>query len=147
MPDRLTPGDGQDVFTRYKRAREQRDVDAMLELYGPDAEYRTDPFADPLVGALAIRAYWNQVASEQAHVEFDAERVWVSGRTVLASWHAAHTLRASAGRVRTRGFSTVELDDDGAIARMRDWALQREVGTDAKFDAEQEPATGEQHDG
>lgn len=147
MPDRLTPGDGQDLFARFKRAREKRDVDAMLELYGPDAEYRTDPFAEPLSGSVAIRGHWNDVAAQQAHVEFDVERVWVSGPTVLASWHAALTLRETASRIRVRGFSTVELDDSGAITRMRDWPLRREVGTDSKFDPQREPETGEHHDG
>jgi ketosteroid isomerase-like protein len=147
VPDQLTPGDGQDLFARFKRARERRDVDAMLELFAPDAEYRTHPFADPLEGAVAIRAHWNEAAADQAHVEFDVERVWVSGRTVLASWHGAQTLRTTGGRVRVRGFSTVELDGSGAITRMRDWPLQREVGTDTRFDAGRESETGGHHDG
>ncbi len=136
MPQNLTPGDGQDVFARFKRAREGRDVDAMLELYAPDADYRTDPFLQSLTGTTAIRSHWNAVAAEQAHVEFDVERVWVSGRTVLGSWHAAHTLRSSASRVRTRAFSSIELDDAGFIVRMRDWPSRREVGADSTFDAE-----------
>jgi len=60
----------------------------------------------------------------------DAERVWVSGRTVLASWHAAFTRMETKVRVRERGFSTMELDDEGCILRMRDWSLAREVSSD-----------------
>jgi ketosteroid isomerase-like protein len=130
VPDDLTPGDGQDVLARFKQAREKRDADRMLGLFREDAEYRTDPFEPPLRGALAIREHWNRIAAEQAHVEFDAERTWVAGRTVLASWHAAHTRRATAVRVRERGFSTMELDGEGLIARLREWSAWREVGRD-----------------
>ena len=133
MPDTLTPGDGQDLFARFKHAWEKRDPDAMMELFSEAAEYRTDPFMQQLEGATAIRRHWNEVAASQDHVEFDAERVWVSGRTVLGSWHAALTLRASAERVRVRGFTTMELDEDGLIVRMREWPLMRTVGIDSSY--------------
>jgi hypothetical protein len=123
------PGDGQDVLARFKQARERRDPDAMLLLFTEDAEVRVDPFVPELRGALDLRAHWNQAAAEQAAVEFDAERVWVAGRTVLASWHEAFTRRGSAERVRVRGFSTLELDGDGLIERMRSWPVERIVGT------------------
>jgi hypothetical protein len=59
--------------------------------------------------------------------------VWVSGRTVLGSWHVAFTERATADRVRVRGFSTMELDDQGRIARMREWPVRRVVGVDSSY--------------
>lgn len=127
MPDSLTPGDGQDVLARFKQARERRDPDAMVALFTETAEVRLDPFAAELRGALDLRAYWNEVAAEQTAVEFDVERVWVSGRTILASWHEAHTLRASDERIRVRGFSTLELDDEGLVVRMREWPVARVV--------------------
>lgn len=131
MPDDLTPGDGQDILARFRLARERRDPDLMLELYATDAEYRPDPFDVPLRGALALREHWNRIAADQAHVDFDAERVWVVGRTVLSSWHGAFTRRASSERVRVRGFSTMEIDNEGRILRMRDWPSWRTVGRDA----------------
>ena len=108
-------------------------LEGLLELYREDAEYRIDPFMEPLVGANAIRRHWNEVMASQDHIEFDAERVWVSGRTVLGSWHAALTQRASADRVRVRGFSTMELDGTGLIVRMRDWPVTRTVGIDSSY--------------
>jgi ketosteroid isomerase-like protein len=129
----LAPGDGQDLFARFKQAWEKRDPDAMLELFAEDAEYRVDPFMQPLTGANAIRQHWNTIAAGQDHVEFDAERVWVSGRTVLGSWHAALTQRVTAERVRLRGFSTMELDEDGLIARLREWTVTRTVGIDSSY--------------
>ena len=133
MPTTLTPGDGQDLFARFKRAWEERDPDAMLELYADVAVYRVDPFVEPLVGLNAIREHWNEIVATQDHIEFDAERVWVSGRTVLGSWHVALTRRASAERVRIRGFSTMELDDRGRVTRMREWPVERVVGIDSSY--------------
>ncbi len=127
----LTKGNGDDLVARYRRARETRDVDAMMELYRGDADLRTDPFEEHATGELAIRGHWNRVAAEQASVEFDAERVWVSGPTVLAAWHGAWTRRETAERVREREFMTVELDDAGLIIRERHWTIRRVVGMDS----------------
>lgn len=143
MPTNLTPGDGQDLFARFKRAWEGRDPDAMLELYADDAEYRIDPFMEPLMGLLAIREHWNGVVAAQDNIEFDAERVWANGRTILGSWHVALTERASADRVRIRGFSTMELDDHGRIVRMREWPVRRVVGIDSSYKQNNVSGAGE----
>jgi pullulanase/glycogen debranching enzyme len=105
-------------------------------LFSEHAEYREEPFEEPLIGANAIRAYWNEAAATQVHVEFDAENIWVRGRTVLASWHAAYTRRSNAERIRLRGFMTLEVDDAGKVWRFREWWHRRTVGTDGTFTPE-----------
>ncbi len=132
----LTPGDGQDLLARLKQAWERRDVDGAMALFREDAEFRPDPFEPALVGELAIREWWTSVAATQAHIEFDAERIWVTGTTVLASWHAAVTTRATAQRVRQRGFLTAELDETLLVSRLREWTVARTVGVDATFRVE-----------
>ena len=132
MPENLTPGDGQDLLARFKTARERRDPDRTLELFAEDAEYRNDPFEAAMTGHIAIRAHWNRIAAEEVHIDFDAEHIWIAGRTVLASWHGAFTRGATAERVRQRGFSTIEVDEEGLISRMRDWTLSRHVGSDTR---------------
>ncbi len=127
MSNSLSPGDGQDLLARIKQAREGRDPDMLVELFADDAEYYYDPFEPRMVGANDIRRYWNSIAADQTDVEFDAERVWVVGRTVLSSWHSAHSLRSSTDRVRVRGFATMELDEAGRISRMREWSSSRNV--------------------
>jgi hypothetical protein len=122
-----------DLLDTYTFATERRDVDLAMSLYREDAELREDPFEPPATGNLEIRARWNHHAAARFHVEFEVERSWVSGPTLLVAWHAAHTRRATAERVRRRGFSTFELDDDGLIARERRWTLERVVGTDGTF--------------
>jgi ketosteroid isomerase-like protein len=141
MPN-LTPGDGQDLLARFKQAWERRDVDRAMALFREDAEFRPDPFEPALIGEVAIREWWNQVAATQAHVEFDPERIWVSGTTVLASWHAAVTDRVTAARSRRRGFMTLELDEAALIARCREWTVARNVGVDSTFRVETEAGPG-----
>ena len=122
----------------FKQGWEQRAPDMIVELFDANAEYRPDPFAESLQGVNAIRALWNDICAVQTHVEFDAERVWVSGSTVLASWHAAYTRRSSAERVRARGFMTLELNDGKPrrVQRFKQWPLERVVGSDSTFAAE-----------
>lgn len=127
----LFPGDGQDLMRAWKRAWEMRDVDAAVALFRDDAEARPDPFEDPVDGAIGIRGWWTRFAARYVHTELDAERVWVSGRSVLASWHGALTDRASAERIRVRGFIVFDLDDEGRIGRWRGWPASRIVGIDS----------------
>lgn len=141
MPS-LTPGDGQDLLARLKTATERRDVDLAVSLFREDAEYRPDPFQPPLAGDLAIRAAFNADAAERANVEFDAERIWISGGAVLASWHGAHTRRSDGERIRSRGFMTIELDDQVRISRLRGWTLTQSVGRDGSFSVERSTAGG-----
>jgi limonene-1,2-epoxide hydrolase len=129
-------GDAQDLLAAFKRGWERRAPDEVIELFERDIDYRPDPFSEPLIGINAVHALWNDIAASQTNVEFDAERVWVSGSTVLASWHAAYTRRATAERVRVRGFMTLELSDNRRVQRLRQWPTERVVGTDGIFERE-----------
>ncbi|CAN5826439.1 hypothetical protein BH24CHL5_BH24CHL5_05710 [soil metagenome] len=132
-------GDAQDLLAAFKDGWEGRAPDTIVDLFDEHADYRADPFSEPLSGVVAIRALWNDVAASQANVEFDAERIWVNGSTVLASWHAAYTRRATAERVRVRGFMTLELGDDRLVQRFRQWPSEQVVGSDTTFNAEGGP--------
>ena len=128
-----THGDAQDLLARYKRAWERRDVELAMELFTDDAEFRFDPLEPALEGANAIRGWWNETVAGIAHVDFDAERIWLSGDTVLASFHAAWTEQSGAGRIRSRGFLTFELAPDGRVHRFREWSRGKTVGIDSTF--------------
>ena len=147
MSTTLTPGDGQDLFARLKRAWEARDPDAFVALFDPEAEARLDPFEPPLGGANELRAHWNAFAATRTHAEFDAERVWVVGHTVLGSFHAASTSTATGEKERVRGFMTLELDEAGLVTRLRQWAIARVVGREGSFEPTPSAGTGEEGSG
>lgn len=138
----LTPGDGQDILDAFKRATEQRDPDAGTSLFSEHAEWRPDPFEDPITGANAIREHWNLLAATQVNVEFDPERTWVFENAVLSSWHGATTDRSTGRRTRLRGFLTLEVDDERKIQRFRQWEVMRVVGQDSTVKLSQEGPGG-----
>ena len=63
-------------------------------------------------------------------MEFDAERIWLSGRTVIATFHAAYTDRTTADRIRIRGILVFELGETGTVERVREWPVSKVVGKD-----------------
>lgn len=117
---------GEDLLDRYGRAWMTFDGDAWTDLFTDDVEYREDPFEPALVGHNAVRAYLLEAAERQRDVEFTVERHWVAGSTVLAAWHASYVRQADEARVRLAGFLTMEVADDGRIARFREWWHRRE---------------------
>ncbi|MBA3430671.1 MAG: nuclear transport factor 2 family protein [Actinobacteria bacterium] len=72
----------------YAKAWEQGDADAVVELFTPDASYRSLIFDDPHSGADGIRAYWERATATQSSV-----RVWmgdplVDGDRAALEWWA-----------------------------------------------------------
>jgi ketosteroid isomerase-like protein len=118
---------GGELLERYARAWQTFDGDAWVSLFTEEAEYHEDPFEPPMVGHNALRAYLLEAAEAQDQVEVTVERHWVVGSTVLAAWHAAYVRRAGRARVRLAGFMTLEIAEDGRIARFREWWHRRET--------------------
>jgi ketosteroid isomerase-like protein len=116
-----------DLLEQYGRAWQSFDGDAWTALFTDDIEYQEDPFEPPMVGHNAVRAYLLEAAGQQEQVEFTVERHWVAGPTVLAAWHASYVRRSDHARVRLAGFMTLEIADDGRIARFREWWHRREA--------------------
>ena len=115
-----------DLLERYGQSWETFDGDRWTDLFSEDVEYHEDPFDPPIVGHNAIRAYLLEASERQQDVEFTVERHWVVAPTVLAVWHASYVRRTDLARVRLAGFMTMEIADDGRIARFREWWHRRE---------------------
>ena len=107
----------------YGSAWQTFDGDAWVALFTDDAEYHGDPFGEPLVGHNALRAFLLESAEAQRDVDFIVERHWVSGSTVLAAWHASWTGRTDGRLVRSAGFMTADITDDGRASRFHEWSL------------------------
>ncbi len=115
-----------DLLEAYAAARVAHDGDAFTALFAPDAEVVVDPFATPLAGHNALRAYLLAAADAERWYDLTIERHWVSGDTVLAAWHASWTRRADEAKVRQAGFLSAEVGGDGRIVRLRLWTVTRE---------------------
>ena len=113
------------LLEAYGRAWATFDGDAWVALFTEDAAYHGDPFAPPMVGDLALRAFLDHAARTQEQVEFTVERHWVAGDTVLAAFHASYVERATRERVRCSGFMTMDVAPDGRIERFHEWWMAR----------------------
>ena len=107
----------------FGAAWEAFDGDAWVALFGDEAEYHGDPFGEPLVGHNALRAFLLESAETQRDVDLTVERHWVSGSTVLAAWHASWTGRTDGRLVRSAGFMTADLADDGRAGSVHQWSM------------------------
>jgi ketosteroid isomerase-like protein len=115
-----------DLLESFVRARAGYDGDALTALFTPDAQMVVDPFATPLAGHNALRAYLLAAADAERWYESAIERHWVSGDTALAVWHAGWTRRSDEAKVRQAGFLSAEVGGDGRILRLRLWTVTRD---------------------
>jgi ketosteroid isomerase-like protein len=123
----LTYAQGHDLLDAYVRARSGYDGDALTDLFTEDAEAVLDPFAPPLAGHNALRAYLLDAAEAERHYDLAIERHWVAGDTVLAAWHASWNRRDDeSAKVRQAGFLSAEVGEDGRIGRLKLWPVTRE---------------------
>jgi hypothetical protein len=109
-----------DFLDRWVDARVQHNISGFVELLAEDATFQPDPFLAPLEGTNAIRAYFLQRADEEADLDLTIERHWVSGATILATWHASYLRRPDRGRVREAGVLVAEIRS-GRGLRLRLW--------------------------
>jgi ketosteroid isomerase-like protein len=115
-----------DLLATLSSARTTYDGAAWTDLFSESAEVSLDPFAPPLAGHNALRAYLNDAAESERYYDLAIERHWVSGDTVLAAWHASWNRRLDEAKIRQAGFLSAEVGEDGRIVRLRVWAVTRE---------------------
>ncbi|MBM4407041.1 MAG: nuclear transport factor 2 family protein [Chloroflexi bacterium] len=126
-PAQIGYAEAADFLARYAAALTTFDGDDWVALFSEDAEYHADPFSAPVVGHNGLRALLLERAAREAQSEFEIQRHWVSGATILSAWHASAVDRGSRQRVRSAGFSTFEMQD-GRCARYRQWWHRRGEG-------------------
>jgi ketosteroid isomerase-like protein len=122
----VTYAQGHDLLEALVRSRTGYDGDRFTDLFAEDAEVSLDPFAPPLAGHNALRAYLNDAAEAERYYDLAIERHWVSGDTILAAWHASWNRRTDEAKVRQAGFLSAEVGEDGRIARLKHWTVTRE---------------------
>jgi hypothetical protein len=122
----ITYAHGFDLLTALVNARMAYDGDRYADLFAETAEVSHDPFAPPLAGHNALRAYLLEAAEVERYFDLAIERHWVSGDTVLAAWHASWNRVTDEAKVRQAGFLSAEVGEDGRIQRLKHWTVTRE---------------------
>ena len=77
------------LLKRYADAWVNRDPDAIIKIFEPDAEYWETAFAKPFNGHKGIRKYWTEkVVGQEKDIKFRLLNLYVQGNNVIAEWHA-----------------------------------------------------------
>jgi nuclear transport factor 2 (NTF2) superfamily protein len=97
----------------WERGWRERDPDAIVALYAPDAFWQQHPFREPEPGYVA-RVFDEE---ESARCEFGTPIV--DGDRVAVTWSAQTTL-VDGGTEDLVGVSLLRFDDDGLVAEQRD---------------------------
>jgi uncharacterized protein (TIGR02246 family) len=97
---------------RYRRAWETGDADEVVDLFTPDASYRTSVFREPYVGSDAIRRYWRRGAGNQREVVVRMGRPVVTGDRTAVEWWAT-LIDPDDGDITLPGCLLLRFDPDG----------------------------------
>jgi ketosteroid isomerase-like protein len=110
----------------FGRAWERRDREQAAALFSEDGSYRETPFAEPVVGADEIRAYWARLPKARGDISFGYEILAVTEPWAIARWHGSYTHVEGETRVELDGILLVSLDDEGHCRDFREWSNRRE---------------------
>ncbi len=105
---------------RYVRAWNSNDPGDIGDLFGADAEYRTEPYGKPWVGRASIVSNWLARLDDPGDTTFDWHRVVVQGDLAVIE---------GTTRYRTEGsvFSNlwlVRLDPDGRCSSFTEYWME-----------------------
>jgi len=109
---------------RYARAWETADADAVVELFTPDASYRSSVFREPHIGSDAIRGYWQQAAGTQREVVVRTGRPIVTDERVAVEWWTT-MIDPDEGELTLPGCLLLRFDEDGRCSALWEyWQIE-----------------------
>lgn len=104
----------------YRRAWENRQVDALAELFAEDATYQESPYSRPMRGRPAIRKYVARNLRLQHEINFRYKILAVRTPRGIAHWEAS--LLAPLGtRIKLDGILVVSLNEAGRCGTLMEW--------------------------
>jgi ketosteroid isomerase-like protein len=108
----------------YRRAWEEGDVEAFVQLFTEDAIYHSHPFREPHLGHDGIRAYAGGATGTQEQVEVRFGEPIVEGIRAAAEWWATMD-DAADGEVTLPGCLVLRFAADGRCEELREyWHLE-----------------------
>jgi uncharacterized protein YhfF len=102
---------------RYRRAWETADADEIVDLFTPDAPYRSSVFREPYVGSAAIRGYWQRGAGSQRDVKVRMGRPVLGADRVAVEWWTT-MIDPDEGEVTLPGCLLLRFAPDGRCAEL-----------------------------
>jgi ketosteroid isomerase-like protein len=116
--------DVQGWLERYRRAWEEADPDALVELFEETATYRSHIFREPPIGLEAIRDYWRRATDTQEDVHVTFGRPVRDGDRVAVEWWT--TLRDEGEEITLPGCLLLRFGADGRCRMLREyWHVEK----------------------
>ncbi len=103
----------------YERAWRSNDPDDIRAIFTPDAEYRTEPWAEPWRGHDGIVAGWLEAKDAPDSYTFDGDVAAVDGDIAILEGVTRYT----GGKVY-RNLWVVRLADDGRARSFTEWFMK-----------------------
>jgi SnoaL-like domain len=97
---------------RYRRAWETADADEAVDLFTPDASYRSSVFEEPDAGSDAIRRYWQRDPGTQREVAVRMGRPIVTADRVIVEYWTT-MIDAGEGEITLPGCLLLRFATDG----------------------------------
>jgi uncharacterized protein (TIGR02246 family) len=111
----------------YRQAWETRDPEVVVQLFAEDAAYQDTPFAEPMRGRPAIRAYWVSVVTRrQEQIKFGYEILAVTKNTGMARWQASFVRSDSNQPVSLDGIFLLTFDAENRCRSLQEWWMRQE---------------------
>jgi nuclear transport factor 2 (NTF2) superfamily protein len=103
----------------YRLAWENRDSEAVAELFTTDATYRSNIFEEVHSGRDGVTAYWQSVTSSQNEVRVRTGRPFIDGSRVAVEFWT--TMRVAGDEVTLPGCLLLDFDDHWLCSRLREY--------------------------
>ena len=109
---------GRSLIDAFGKAWEKAKVDAMLEVFAPDAVFQDSPFGAPITGSEGIRGYWQDVPYHQSEISFHSGEIYAAGPWFSTEFKVVYRRRRTGEWVDARGAIFCETAG-GKISEMR----------------------------
>jgi ketosteroid isomerase-like protein len=93
-------------------------VETIVSIFTNDARFIETPFAEPLIGAAAIRDYWREIPYHQSEISFTSGEIYVAGPWFSTEFKCTFRRRRTGEWVDARGAIFCETAGD-KISEMR----------------------------
>ncbi|MFI5234850.1 MAG: nuclear transport factor 2 family protein [Gemmatimonadales bacterium] len=94
---------GRQLVDAFGKGWEKAKVDAMLEVFTPEAAFLASPFESPLAGLEAIRGYWQDVPYAQSEITFTSGEIYAAGPWFSTEFRCVYRRRRTGEWVDARG--------------------------------------------
>lgn len=107
----------------WARAWPARDPDLVASLYADDAEFRSTPFREPVIGPAGARRYAEEAFGDEVDIRcWFGDPALTPGGAAVEYWA---TLLEGGREVTIAGISMLRFATDGRVARQRDhWHIE-----------------------